>query len=65
MLTIALNIIFVVFVFFNAFMFILLTFSAESEFSYFYLPNGVMVLLVFSLSCAIVVGTPSVILDFG
>jgi hypothetical protein len=55
MLTIALNITFIMFVFFNAFLFILLTFSAESEFSYFYLPNGVMVLPVFSLSCAIVV----------
>jgi hypothetical protein len=55
MLTIALNITFIVFCAFNAFLFILLTFSAESEFSYFYLPNQVMVLLVFSLGCAIVV----------
>jgi hypothetical protein len=47
MLTIALNITFIVFVFFNAFLFILFTCSAESEVNYFYLPNGVMVLPCF------------------
>jgi hypothetical protein len=54
MLTITLNITFIVSEFINAFLFVLLTFSAESEFSYFYLPNGVKVLPIFSLSCAIV-----------